>query len=58
MAKSKKLLRWYVIIDPDEGGSTLLVLGDSGRYEARSASGRQKIDLCPDCTLLLEFWQG
>ena len=51
-------VRWYVIIDPDEGGSTLLVLGDSGRYEARSASGRQKIDLCPDCTLLLEFWQG
>jgi hypothetical protein len=46
------------IIDPDEGRSTIVRLGESGRYEARSASGRQKIDLCPDCTLLLEFWQG
>lgn len=48
-------VRWYAIIDPEEGRSTLLRLDDSGRYEARAASGRQQIDLCPDCTLTLQF---
>lgn len=48
-------VRWYVIIDPDEGHSTPLRLGHSGRYEPLTASGRQLIDLCPDCTLPLDL---
>lgn len=51
-------VRWYAIIDPDEGRSTILRLSESGRYEARAASGRQQIDLCPDCTLAVEFGPG
>ncbi len=51
-------VRWYLIIDPDEGHSVLLRLGASGRYEPRAASGRQAIDLCPDCTLPLELGPG
>jgi len=30
----------------------------SGRYEPRTASGRQLIDLCPDCTLPLDLGPG
>jgi Uma2 family endonuclease len=51
-------VRWYAIIDPDEGRSTILRLGESGRYESREASGGQQIDLCPDCTLAVEFRPG
>ena len=51
-------VRWYLIIDPDEGHSMLLRLGHSGRYEPRTASGRQLIDLCPDCTLPLDLGPG
>ena len=51
-------VQWYAIIDPDEGRSTILRLGESGRYEAREASGSQQIDLCPDCTLAVEFGPG
>jgi Uma2 family endonuclease len=51
-------VRWYLVIDPDEGHSVLLRLGTSGRYEPRAASGRQAIDLCPECTLPLELGPG
>ena len=51
-------VRWYAIIDPDEGRSTILRLDESGHYEARNASGRQQMDLCPDCTLAVEFGPG
>ena len=48
-------VRWYLIIDPDEGESSLLRLGKAGRYEALPASGRREIDLCPDCTLSIDL---
>ena len=48
-------VRWYVIIDPDDGESVLLRLGKAGRYESFPASGRREIDLCPDCTVTVEF---
>ena len=51
-------VQWYAIIDPDEGRSTILRLGESGRYEARAASGRQQIDVCPECMLAIEFGPG
>ncbi len=51
-------VRWYAIIDPDEGRSTILRLGESGLYESREASGSQQIDLCPDCALAVEFGPG
>lgn len=46
---------WYLIIDPDEGRSSLLRLCTSGRYEPFPAVGRQEIRLCPDCTLALDL---
>jgi Uma2 family endonuclease len=48
-------VRWYLIIDPDEGRSALLRLGKTGRYESLPAFGRQEIDLCPDCTISLDL---
>ena len=48
-------VRWYLIIDPDQGRSSLLRLGSLGRYEPLSAVGRHSIDLCPDCTLSLDL---
>ena len=48
-------VRWYLIIDPDEGDSSLSRLGESGRYESLPAAGRREIDLCPDCTLSIDF---
>lgn len=46
---------WYVILDPDEGQSVVLRLGKSGRYESLAADGQQTIQLCPDCTLAIDF---
>jgi Uma2 family endonuclease len=40
-------VRWYMIIDPDEGRSALLRLEDSGRYAARAASGTLAVELGP-----------
>jgi Uma2 family endonuclease len=48
-------VRWYLISDPDEGRSSLLRLDPSGRYESLSAGGRQEVDLCPVCTLSIDF---
>jgi len=48
-------VRWYLIIDPDEGESALLRLDDAGRYDSLPAAGRRAIDLCPDCTLAIDF---
>jgi Uma2 family endonuclease len=48
-------VRWYLIVDPDEGESSLLRLGNAGRYESSPAVGRRAIDLCPDCTLSIDF---
>lgn len=48
-------VRWYLIIDPDEGMSEILRLADSGRYERCAASGRQQFDLCPDCVLRVDL---
>jgi Uma2 family endonuclease len=48
-------VRWYLIIDPDAGESVLLRLGKAGRYESFPASGVREIDLCPDCTLAVDF---
>ena len=48
-------VRWYLMIDPDEDRSSLLRLGQAGRYEALPTSGRQDIDLCPDCKISLSL---
>ena len=48
-------VRWYLIIDPDADQSSILRLGKSGRYEALPAIGRRDIDLCPDCTIAVDF---
>ena len=48
-------VRWYLMIDPDEDRSSLLRLGQAGRYEVLPTSGRQDIDLCPDCTISLSL---
>jgi len=48
-------VRWYLISDPDEGASSLLRLGATGRYEALPATGKHTLDLCPDRTLSIDF---
>lgn len=48
-------VRWYLISDPEEGRSSLLRLGTTGRYESLPSAGRQEIDLCPDCTLSIDL---
>jgi Uma2 family endonuclease len=48
-------VRWYLMIDPDGDRSSLLRLGQAGRYEVLPAIGRQHIDLCHDCTISLDF---
>lgn len=48
-------VRWYLIIDPDGAESSLLRLGDTGRYESLPVRGRCEIELCPDCTIAVDF---
>jgi Uma2 family endonuclease len=44
-------VRWYLIIDPDEGQSALLRLNATGRYEPVPLEHRQAIELCPGCVV-------
>jgi Uma2 family endonuclease len=46
---------WYLIVDPDEGQTTLLRLTASGRYEPLAVASRQTIALCPACTITLDL---
>jgi Uma2 family endonuclease len=48
-------VRWYLVIDPDEGQSMLMRLGESGRYESSRAVGLRDVELCADCMLSLDF---
>lgn len=48
-------VRWYLISDPEEGRSSLLRLGTTGRYESLPSVGRQEIDLFPGCTLSIDL---
>ncbi|MFM7206375.1 MAG: Uma2 family endonuclease [Planctomycetaceae bacterium] len=46
---------WYLIVDPDGAESSLLRLGPNGRYEPLPADGRHEIDLCPECTVVVDL---
>jgi len=46
-------VHWYLIIDPDEGQSSLLRLNATGRYEPVPVENRQEIELCPGCVVAL-----
>lgn len=48
-------VRWYLIVDPDKAESSLLRLGENGRYELVPSAGRHELDLCPNYRIAFDF---